>query len=409
MSRRPDHEFEGVIEDFRTYCCEKTGNENWVALISNRENFHYFTGLYNPLMLLSDSRPWYLLISNTEFIPVIPEIGADPYRNTSYQPDYMNFYTWPSPTPEDEGISLLTNVIQKHFPNCTTFLPELGAETRSGFPAGDLLKLLDNLKQNGITKVDDCVPMVRKCRNIKTPWEIENITTVCNMVNRAFDNLPRIIETLNKNQNSVNMKDVVREFKIECFRQGVHEVVYIAAGCGQSGYVSVIDVDDKILEEGDVLVIDTGCKYNGYFCDYDRNLVLGKHDPIVDKMYDAMWEATEAGLQAIKPGNIAQDIWIAQAKVFREHGFEPDESFRYGHGLGKSLTEPPSNKMGDLTPIYENMVFTVEPAVVHNGLMQCHEENCVVTKNGSRMLHPRAPRHIPVVNWITKPKIQSRL
>ena len=55
------------------------------------------------------------------------------------------------------------------------------------------------------------------------------------------------------------------------------------------------------------------------------------------------------------------------------------------------------------------MVFTVEPAVVHNGLMQCHEEDCVATKNGGRMLHPRAPRKIPVVNWIEKRKIKSRL
>jgi len=403
---RPEAEFVELIDKFRNYCrAEYETNdrkENWAVLISSPENIHYFTGFTSPLMIFSTSRPWYFLITPTELIPVIPTLGVDVWRQCSWVETQKMIYDWPSPTPHDEGIELLSTVLQKHVPQIDTLGVELGQEHRLGFPVGDFLKLQNQLNTANVTVVD-CVPVVRRCRNIKSPWEIEMIRTVCHMVSRAFDELPRLLEELNLTIPTVTMRDAVRVFKMECFRQGVEEVIYIAATAGKSGYQSVIAINlDKVLSEGDVICIDTGCRYQGYFCDFDRNVVLGKHDPIVEEMHEALWDTTEAGLNALKVGDTAEDIWKAQAVVLRAAGMEPSEADRFGHGLGKSLTEPPSNKLGDHTLIEENMVFTIEPAVFHNGLMQCHEENAVVTSTGYELLAPRGPRDIPVIPWIDK-------
>ena len=61
----------------------------------------------------------------------------------------------------------------------------------------------------------------------------------------------------------------------------------------------------------------------------------------------------------MKPGILAEEVWQAQADVLRSNGYEPDPADRFGHGLGKNLTEPPSMKIGDQTILQENMTCTI--------------------------------------------------
>ena len=71
---------------------------------------------------------------------------------------------------------------------------------------------------------------------------------------------------------------------------------------------------------------------------------------------------------------------------------------RFGHGLGKLMTEPPSNRIGDRTKLRPGMVLTIEPGVLlRNGRLLVHEENTVITEGANRLLTRRAPRRIPVI------------
>ena len=113
-----------------------------------------------------------------------------------------------------------------------------------------------------------------------------------------------------------------------------------------------------------------------------------------------VWHATQAGIDAARPGITAEDLWAAQNKMLAAAGAEPGNNVgRSGHGLGLQLTEPPSNMPGDATVLQTGMVMTIEPGFEYSpGKMIVHEENLVITEDGCDLLTCRAPREMPVIS-----------
>ena len=155
---------------------------------------------------------------------------------------------------------------------------------------------------------------------------------------------------------------------------------------------------DRRLGKGDILLLDTGAKYAGYFCDFDRNIAIGEPTDKAKRIHQILWHATEAGIKAAVPGNTAADVFFAQAKVLKEAGVEVGNIGQLGHGLGKAMTEHPSNKAVDHTVLKPGVVLTIEPSATYgNGKVLVHEEDLVVTEDLPMLLTRRAPREMPVV------------
>ena len=155
---------------------------------------------------------------------------------------------------------------------------------------------------------------------------------------------------------------------------------------------------DRAISEGDILFIDTGSTFDGYFCDFDRNYAVGNVADDVHRVHEALWLATEAGISAAVPGATTDDVFRAMEKIIQEAGAIGNNVGRLGHGLGMQLTEPPSHRLGDGTTIVENMVLTIEPGMEYApGKMIVHEENIAITSSGPRLLTRRAPRELPVI------------
>ena len=157
---------------------------------------------------------------------------------------------------------------------------------------------------------------------------------------------------------------------------------------------------NRKLAKGDLFLIDTGSRYEGYFCDFDRNFAIGMPPEDAKRIHDVLYRATDAGIKAARPGNTAADVFRAQAKVLMKDGIEPGKVGRLGHGLGKVMTEPPSVRLEDKTKLVPGMVLTVEPsAMFGSGNILVHEENVVITNSGARLLSRRAPREMPVIEF----------
>ena len=160
---------------------------------------------------------------------------------------------------------------------------------------------------------------------------------------------------------------------------------------------------DRRVGPGDVLIIDVGATWRGYFCDFDRNFAFGQPADEVRAAYGEVFAATEAGLAAVRPGRTAADVWQAMAAVLDPGGRAPTPVGRMGHGLGLDLTEPPSIAAGDETVLEAGMVITLEPSLVlparpgRPRRLMVHEENVVVTARGAELLTRRAPATLPVV------------
>jgi Xaa-Pro aminopeptidase len=102
------------------------------ALLTSEANVEYLSGFWTLFAWNSLSRPWYFILPlDGEPIGVIPEFGETNWRNTSW---VERLIVWPSPRPEDEGISLLAKIFRGLRHRFGRIGAELGAETRIGMP-----------------------------------------------------------------------------------------------------------------------------------------------------------------------------------------------------------------------------------------------------------------------------------
>nr|WP_235864286.1 Xaa-Pro peptidase family protein [Pseudorhizobium flavum] len=355
-------------------------------VLTSEANVEYLSGFETTFAWVTPSRPWYFVVPRVgDAIAIIPEIGLTNWQNTSW---CDRIETWPSPRPADEGISLLATHLDQISRRHGKVGFEIGPESRIGMPVSDLLRMQKSL---GFELVD-CTMLMAAVRSIKSASEINRIRHICEIAGKAFAELPSTVRV------GDTEKEIYRGFSANLLLNGADKVPYVSIASGQGGYESIImGPTDRIARKGDVLILDTGSKCGGYFCDYDRNFSFGPPSAEVARVYEALWHATDAGIEAARPGKTAADVFHAQADVLISYGFEVGNVGRFGHGLGKVITEHPSNAPGDETVLLPGMVLTVEPSAMFGGGIMAHEEDIVITEGEAEVLSPRASREIQVI------------
>jgi Xaa-Pro aminopeptidase len=265
-----------------------------------------------------------------------------------------------------------------------------GHETQLRMPLGDWERLIAGLPGLGIA---DATGLVQGLRMVKSDAEIEKLSHICAIGSATFARVPEFVS------EGTPLDEAFRQFRREALAQGADDAPYVVGGAAPGGYADVISPPStRPLTRGDVLMIDTGCTWDGYFCDFDRNWAIGDASDDARRAYDVLWRATEAGIAASRPGATCRDLFRAMSAVISEMDDSGGDIGRLGHGLGMQLTEQPSHAAFDTTELKENMVLTLEPSLSYgDGLMMVHEENIVVTPSGGRLLTTRAAPELPVI------------
>lgn len=145
---------------------------------------------------------------------------------------------------------------------------------------------------------------------------------------------------------------------------------------------------DKVLEEGDLVFLDTGSVVGGYHADLSRTLGVGAIDSDKQAMLDASVDMFRASLKVIKPGAPVRDIYRAAERVARRSGFIADYMPNgLGHGLGLSLFEMPFLGPNDESTLEPCMIFALEPMLVRYAVgTAVVEESVLVTEDGVEIL-----------------------
>lgn len=355
-------------------------------LLLTEPEVRYFSG-FHTLFWQSPTRPWFLFVPPVgKPIAIIPEIGADLMRRTWIE----DIRTWSAPAPEDDGLSLLTELLSPIAGRGGSIGVMKGHETALRMPLGDYERLMAGLP--GL-KVADATPLVRSLRMVKSQAEIEKLRHICGIGSRSFARVPKLA------QAGQPFEDLFRAFRREALAQGADDVPYLVGGADQGGYSDVISPPTgRPLQAGDIVMLDTGSTWDGYFCDFDRNFTIGHADEPSKRAYDVLWRATEAGIAAAKPGATCRDLFQAMQAVIAEMDDQGGDVGRLGHGLGMQLTEWPSHAAFDTTVIQENMVLTLEPSLGYgDGKIMVHEENIVVRADGAELLTVRAAPELPLI------------
>ena len=126
---------------------------------------------------------------------------------------------------------------------------------------------------------------------------------------------------------------------------------------------------EQSLAEGEIVLIDTGCRVQGYNSDITRTYVFGEASPEQKRVWDLEKQAQAAAFAAVKPGVPCEEIDAVARRVLAAAGFSPDYELpglphRTGHGIGLSIHEAPYLVRGDKTPLAPGMCFSNEPMIV---------------------------------------------
>ncbi|OMO21078.1 M24 family metallopeptidase [Vibrio lentus] len=356
------------------------------AFFTTEPEFRYFSG-FKSQFWESPTRPWFLVVpAFGKPIAVVPEIGVAGFDETWIE----DVRSWPSPRPEDDGISLLASTLSEVSKGSRRIGSMIGPETHLRMPATNYALLQQKLSQHSVVDVS---LMVRDLRSVKSQAEIDKVRFACQVTAAGFEYLRHNLAI------GMTERQACKAMHLEMLRLGADACPYLISASGQGGYDNIImGPTDRVLSEGDVLIIDTGASFDGYFSDFDRNYAFGHAQPDTIAAYDAVYQSTEAGLAIAEPGRTTGDVWQAMWSVLEKNGALGNDVGRMGHGLGMQLTEWPSHVPNGDVILKPGMVLTLEPGMAFaKNRMMVHEENIVITESGCEMLHQRAWQSMPII------------
>ncbi len=150
----------------------------------------------------------------------------------------------------------------------------------------------------------------------------------------------------------------------------------------------------QVVREGSILLIDGGCKVEGYSSDISRTFVLGKATQRMKDVFEIEHRAQSAALAAAKPGVACEMVDAAARKVIVDAGFGPDYKYfshRVGHGMGMDGHEWPYLVRGNKLPLAPGMVFSDEPGIYIPGEFGIRlEDDMVITAAGAELFTPQS-------------------
>ena len=152
--------------------------------------------------------------------------------------------------------------------------------------------------------------------------------------------------------------------------------------------------EPQTIREGSVVLLDDGCKVEGYQSDISRTFVVGKPTDRMNKVFDIVHHAQSAALAAARPGVACGAVDAAARKVITDTGFGPDYAHfthRVGHGIGLDMHEWPYLVRGNNQPLEAGMTFSDEPGIYLRGEFGVRlEDDMYITPDGAKLFTPQS-------------------
>jgi Xaa-Pro aminopeptidase len=229
--------------------------------------------------------------------------------------------------------------------------------------------------------------LVEELRAVKDAEEIAEIRLAVQQAERAFAVLRA---SLSPDQTERQLAHLL-EHQIRQFG---------GAGCSFQPIVAVGDraalphyrASERRIGEAPFVLVDWGAQARLYKSDLTRVLVTARIPPKLEKLYGVVLKAQAAGIAAIRPGAIPEDVDAAARKVIADAGYGKQFGHGLGHGIGLDIHEQPRLAVKQKQPLKPGMVITVEPGIYVPGFGGVRiEDDVLVTRSGNEVLS-RVPK-----------------
>jgi Xaa-Pro aminopeptidase len=219
-------------------------------------------------------------------------------------------------------------------------------------------------------------------RAIKSPAEIALMRKACHLADAGLS------AAMNAVRPGVSEFDLSAEANYAMFKAGSeHPAFAIAVAAGpRSGFKHVAPTNNRV-SPGDMVYVDLGGRYMGYYSDCSRQRVCGEPTAEQLRFMETQIKIVEEVTKAARPGAVIADLAEIGIKIARDAGYEQYLYFR-GHGIGCATHDLPSFAPGNPKKLEENMVFCFEPMLVKYEFgTACWEDIWWVTSNGVQNLN----------------------
>ncbi len=254
--------------------------------------------------------------------------------------------------------------------------------------AGFLLKLQSYLRE---CKFVSASTLSDKIRSIKMLDEQEKMRK-SSLIN---DEVMQIVkESIHLGMTEIELANVIDQLFLDMTGCGpaFETIVAFKENCADPHAVPSV----KMLEEGMSIIVDMGCKYEGYCSDMTRTFFFKENT--MKEIYDLVLNANLAAIAKVKPGISFKEIDLAARNIISEAGYGEYFIHRTGHGIGLSGHEPYDVSSINEMLVEEGMCFSIEPGIYIPNVGGVRIEDLVlVTKEGCEVLN-HYPKDDPVIS-----------
>jgi Xaa-Pro dipeptidase len=253
----------------------------------------------------------------------------------------------------------------------------IGVEETTGFT------FFDHLRQAAPNfEYVSADPITIACRARKSPHELELLRLACDA---TFDVFRAVFASLKEGMSQEDIGHLVEAGFAKMNLRGDSLVLIGASAALPHG-----SVQPQTLKDGDVVLIDGGCKVEVYESDVTRTGVFGKPSEKVAQVFEIVRKAQDAALDAARAGHLSGTVDDAARAVITAGGYGPDYKFfthRLGHGLGLDGHEHPYLVRGSKSLLESGMTFSNEPGIYIPGEfgVRC-EDDMVIAADGPAQL-----------------------
>ena len=237
------------------------------------------------------------------------------------------------------------------------------------------------------TKLISATPVTAGCRMIKSPAELALMRLASKVTLTAYEAVYRAL------------RDGMTHIEVGSLVEAAHEKLGFEGGSlvevGEYAAFPHGSVQPQVIREGVPVLIDGGCKVEGYESDITRMLMIGKPPDKAKKVFEVVHRAQSAALATARPGLECGAVDAAARKVIVDAGYGPDYKFfmhRLGHGIGMDGHEWPYLVRGNSTKLAANMTFSDEPGIYIRGEFGVRlEDDMHITEDGAELFTPQSP------------------
>jgi Xaa-Pro dipeptidase len=280
---------------------------------------------------------------------------------------------------DEDPVALVLDALREIGARTLAIDPELPFHFAERIRAGEGLRLID------------AMPVVKQCRMVKSAAELALMQQAKSMTLSVHEAAARILRP------GIRQSEVVHFIDTAHRRLGASGSSFCIVQFGEATAYPHGLPGDRALEEGQLVLIDTGCTIEGYHSDITRTYAFGDVSQEVRDIWAIEKEAQAAAFDAVRPGEPCESVDAAARAVLQKAGLGPDYALpglphRTGHGIGLSIHEPAYLVRGDRTPLQPGMCFSNEPMIVVPGRFGVRlEDHMFVTETGAQ--------------WFTQPQV----